>query len=323
MRKKNFRLTAASLILSAAIIAGPVPAYEGDFVMEDVPTTEQVFMPEEAPQEGEAPAAPEGEAPAPQEGEAPAPAPAPAEGEWVVNNEAITPQIEDADQLRFDKAVGGLYGEKYQPIAVLATQLVAGNNYAYLCRTPLTEAYAPVWRIIVVYEDLEGEVKLTSIRDLTIDDLKTVDEDEGATEDATGAWEIVGAQETAEETSGDGAAEDASGETGDAAEGAEAGTPATVEGISDTVLNAITTEHPGMTPIALLGQKGSGIVDYLVLCHGKADESATKESLCFVQVHEEGTGAEVKDTSIFRIKTCLDYLNEIYFRQKHGRKTGK
>lgn len=31
----------------------------------------------------------------------------------------------------------------------------------------------------------------------------------------------------------------------------------------------------------------------------------------------------VKDTSIFRIKTCLDYLNEIYFRQKHGRKTGK
>ena len=301
MRKKNFRLTAASLILSAAMIAGPVPAYEGDLVMEDVPTTEQVFMPEEtsqepAPQEEEAPAPQEEEAPAPQEEEAPAPASTPADGAWVVNNEAITPQIEDADQLRFDKAVGGLYGEKYQPIAVLATQLVAGNNYAYLCRTPLTEAYAPVWRIIVVYEDLEGEVKLTSIRDLAIDDLKTVDE--GTAEDASGAWEIAGAKETAE----DGAGEDAAAVADAAADTAEAAdASATVEGISDTVLNAITTKHAGMTPIALLAKKGNGIVDYLILCHGKADESAKKESLFFVQVHEEGTGAELKDASIVDI----------------------
>ena len=159
--RKNFKLTAASLIISAAMLAGTVPAFEGDIVMEDVPTTEEVFVVDEpAPQEGEAPAPQEGEAPAP-EGEAPAPEgeePAPQEETpalaqasdvWVVNSEALTPQLEDTDQVRFDKATAGLYGEKYQPIAVLATQVVAGSNYAYLCRTPLTEAYAPVWKRIL------------------------------------------------------------------------------------------------------------------------------------------------------------------------------
>ena len=45
--RKNFKLTAASLILSAAMIAGTVPAFEGDIVMEDVPTTEEVFVVDE------------------------------------------------------------------------------------------------------------------------------------------------------------------------------------------------------------------------------------------------------------------------------------
>ncbi len=336
--RKNFKLTAASLILSAAMIAGTVPAFEGDIVMEDVPTTEEVFVVDEpAPQEEEAPAPEEGEAPAPEGGEAPAPqeetpAVAQASDAWVVNSEALTPQIEDADQVRFDKATAGLYGEKYQPIAILATQVVAGSNYAYLCRTPLTEAYAPVWKIIVVYEDLEGNPKLTSIRDLTIDDLKTVAE--GTAEEATGAWEIEGAQAitenaTADTAAADGAATDAA--TADAAttdgttenagavagaetlvgpgtdtgaatpEGtetpAEAAAPAGPAVVPDTVQSAITTEHKGMTPIALLGKKGSAPVDYMVLCHGRANESATKESLCFVQVHEEGASVNVENTS--------------------------
>ena len=213
MRKRDFRLTAASIILSAAMIAGTVPAYEGDLTMEDVPVTEQVFVAEETPQEE----APQGEAP--QEGEAPAPAPA--DDVWVVNNEAITPQIEDADQLRFDKATGGIYGEKYQPIAVISTQIVAGSNYAYLCRTPLTEAYSPVWKIIVVYEDLEGEIKLTSIRDLTLDDLKTVEE--GTPEDATGAWEPAGAEAPAEDEEAAAEEETADGAAADAAPAADTG----------------------------------------------------------------------------------------------------
>lgn len=361
--RKNFKLTAASLIISAAMLAGTVPAFEGDIVMEDVPTTEEVFVVDEpAPQEGEAPAPQEGEAPAP-EGEAPAPEgeePAPQEETpalaqasdvWVVNSEALTPQLEDTDQVRFDKATAGLYGEKYQPIAVLATQVVAGSNYAYLCRTPLTEAYAPVWKIIVVYEDLEGNPKLTSIRDLTIDDLKTAAE--GTAEEATGAWEIAGAQAitedaTADEAAADGAATDGTTADGATTDGAAAGTTAdgatadtattdgtaenagTVAGaetlvgpgtdagaaapegtetsaeaaapagptvVPNTVLNAITTEHKGMTPIALLGKKGSAPVDYMVLCHGRANESATKESLCFVLVHEEGDSVKVESTS--------------------------
>lgn len=355
--RKNFKLTAASLIISAAMLAGTVPAFEGDIVMEDVPTTEEVFVVDEpAPQEGEAPAPQEGEAPAPEGGEAPAPqeetpALAQASDVWVVNSEALTPQLEDTDQVRFDKATAGLYGEKYQPIAVLATQVVAGSNYAYLCRTPLTEAYAPVWKIIVVYEDLEGNPKLTSIRDLTIDDLKTAAE--GTAEEATGAWEIAGAQAitedaTADEAAADGAATDGTTADGATTDGAAAGTTAdgatadtattdgtaenagTVAGaetlvgpgtdagaaapegtetsaeaaapagptvVPNTVLNAITTEHKGMTPIALLGKKGSAPVDYMVLCHGRANESVTKESLCFVLVHEEGDSVKVESTS--------------------------
>ena len=284
MRKKSFRLTAASIILSAAMIAGTVPAYEGDLAMEDVPTTEQVFVAEETPQEP----APEGEAPAP------------ANDAWVVNNQAITPQINDTDQVRFDKAVAGLYGEKYQPIAVLASQLVAGNNYAYLCRTPLTEAYAPVWKIIVVYEDLDGNSKLTSIRDLAIDDLKTVAE--SPAEDASGAWEIVGAKEEAAEDTDTETDADTTADAATGADAAEAAAPISLEGVSDTVLSAITTENASMTPIAFLGKKGSNIIDYMILCHGKADESAKKESLCFVQVHEESASTKVENTSILNME---------------------
>ncbi len=284
MRKKSFRLTAASIILSAAMIAGTVPAYEGDLAMEDVPTTEQVFVAEETPQEP----APEGEAPAP------------ANDAWVVNNQAITPQINDTDQVRFDKAVSGLYGEKYQPIAVLASQLVAGNNYAYLCRTPLTEAYAPVWKIIVVYEDLDGNSKLTSIRDLAIDDLKTVAE--SPAEDASGAWEIAGAKEEAAEDTDTETDADTAADAATGADAAEAAAPISLEGVSDTVLSAITTENASMTPIAFLGKKGSNIIDYMILCHGKADESAKKESLCFVQVHEESASTKVENTSILNME---------------------
>ena len=61
----------------------------------------------------------------------------------------------------FDKAIAGLVGMAYTPIATLATQVVAGTNYAFLAIT--TEDY-PIRHLYVikVYADLQGNAEITN-----------------------------------------------------------------------------------------------------------------------------------------------------------------
>ena len=64
----------------------------------------------------------------------------------------------------FKKAIGAQAGMDYEPIAVLATQVVAGQNIAYLCKGTLeTESPTTSWVIVVVYNDLQGEASITGV----------------------------------------------------------------------------------------------------------------------------------------------------------------
>ena len=64
---------------------------------------------------------------------------------------------EDA-QAAFDKALDGLVGAQYTPVALLSTQVVAGMNYCVLCKgADADDAYT----FLYLYIDLQGNAKLT------------------------------------------------------------------------------------------------------------------------------------------------------------------
>lgn len=93
-------------------------------------------------------------------------------GGWISNTEnpaEIPQEVLDA----FNKAIEGLEGCTYEPIALLASQVVAGMNYCLLCR--LTVVYPgeqptgiqPTYALVYVYQNIEGTCELARVEDIT------------------------------------------------------------------------------------------------------------------------------------------------------------
>lgn len=87
-------------------------------------------------------------------------------GGWISNTEnpaEIPQEVLDA----FNKAIEGLEGCTYEPIALLASQVVAGMNYCLLCR--LTVVYPdaqPAYALVYVYKSIEGACELARVEDI-------------------------------------------------------------------------------------------------------------------------------------------------------------
>ena len=93
---------------------------------------------------------------------------APAEGmlgAWQPTEDpAVTPQAAAA----LDEALSQFVGSTVTPVALLATQVVAGTNYCLLCKiTPVVPNPVGHWALVYVSKPLEGSAIL-----LTIDDLE-------------------------------------------------------------------------------------------------------------------------------------------------------
>lgn len=88
-------------------------------------------------------------------------------GGWISNTEnpaEIPQEVLDA----FNKAIEGLEGCTYEPIALLASQVVSGMNYCLLCR--LTVVYPdaqPTYALVYVYQSIEGACELARVEDIT------------------------------------------------------------------------------------------------------------------------------------------------------------
>ena len=60
-------------------------------------------------------------------------------------------------------------GVELEPIAYLGSQVVAGKNHAILCKsTPVAREAAGTYVIITVYQDLQGNCKITETKDVDI-----------------------------------------------------------------------------------------------------------------------------------------------------------
>lgn len=84
-------------------------------------------------------------------------------GGWSVPSDVTKLPLPDNANDAFDKASSGLTGSNIEPMALLGTQVVAGTNYATLCRvTPVTPDAIPSIQVVTVYADLQGNASFTS-----------------------------------------------------------------------------------------------------------------------------------------------------------------
>lgn len=87
-------------------------------------------------------------------------------GGWTVNagNPAEIPQ-EVTEAL--NKALDGWTGSHLEPVAYLASQVVAGSNYCLLCKcTTVTLEPVTSYAFVYIYADLEGGAKILRIADI-------------------------------------------------------------------------------------------------------------------------------------------------------------
>ena len=87
-------------------------------------------------------------------------------GGWTV---AENSEVTEDQKAVFDKAVEKLLGVNYEPVAYLASQVVAGVNHCFLCKaTVVSPNAAPAYKLVYIYQDLQGNATVTNIADLDI-----------------------------------------------------------------------------------------------------------------------------------------------------------
>ena len=88
----------------------------------------------------------------------------PVDGGWgAASDPAITEEV----RTLFDKALKGGDGVDYVPVTYLGMQVTAGYSHAILCQA--ADGYpgaVPRWVIVYLFEELDGHVTVTDIRDL-------------------------------------------------------------------------------------------------------------------------------------------------------------
>lgn len=194
----------------------------------------------------------------------PKPVDDPAAGSWEIADE-IRSSISDDERALFEKAMEGLAGADYEPVAVIATQPVSGTNRAFLCTGTVVSPDGGVgWHVISIYEDLEGDVKLLDIKELDI--AQPVLSEDPADAEMAGAWVAAKPESDA--------------------------LPAEMAELFEKAIAGV--EGVGCKPIALLGTQIVSGANYLVLCYGEPVVPDARGALYLVQIYADlDGGAEV------------------------------
>ena len=122
-------------------------------------------------------------------------------GGWTIPEDAA---VSDEARAAFEKAMEGLTGVSYQPVALVGTQLVSGTNYCILCEARVVYPDAvPYYALVYVYADLQGGAKILNIAILDIGDIAETGELKAAEEAPAalmGGWSVD--RESSVETEG-------------------------------------------------------------------------------------------------------------------------
>lgn len=142
--------------------------------------------------------------------------------------------------------------EKYTPIALLGTQVVAGNNYMFLVTENGKE-----YKVMIIYHDLEGNDKVTSISSIDLNKYVNVEKQDTNDEMVSGGWSTTIP---------------------------EKGNVIEIEvDFASAVVNAPKT----FTPIAVLGHQVVSGTNYAVLTYGKYND---KEGVYILTLYKDLEG---------------------------------
>lgn len=201
-------------------------------------------------------------------------------GGWKINTDAASLLTEDEAAI-FEKAETTLAGGAYTPIAVIATQVVAGTNYAFLCLgAPEEPEDLAAWYIVTLYNDLSGDVTTLSIRELDLTDI--ADSDSAYNPAFVGSWTPNGPSE--EE-------------------------PVLPDDAQEAFENA--TAHyvgVGYSPIALLGTQLVSGTNYRFLCYGTLVTRDPVTSWYVVDIYRDLDGeCTITDVRMLDLTDYIDY----------------
>lgn len=116
---------------------------------------------------------------------------APMSGSW---QRAESPVVSQEQTAVLEKGVETLTGASYEPLAYLASQVVAGTNHRFLCKvTPVAQGATPTYAVVTVYEDLEGSAQVIDVQDYT--DMVPEEQQEDSD------WTLTSSPELTEEAS--------------------------------------------------------------------------------------------------------------------------
>ena len=88
-------------------------------------------------------------------------------GGW---SRAESPVITEELEELIEKAAAKKMGMKYIPVAFLGRQIVAGTNYAVLCRiAPVVPNAVETYAIVYIYANLQGDAEITEVQELDVE----------------------------------------------------------------------------------------------------------------------------------------------------------
>ena len=184
-------------------------------------------------------------------------------GGWALNNDIQPLYIAEDVMNIFNKATESYTGMTLEPIVLLGSQVVAGKNYMFLCKgTTVTEEAKTSLQVVIVYNDLNGNASITSIKEF--DYTKYVSKEiENNYQEVTGGWTTI-----------------------------SSGVNGTLDEKTQTVFDNVTSTLTGFTykPIALLGTQVVAGTNYAVLCYGSASYDNKPEYIYLITIYEDLNG---------------------------------
>ena len=170
-------------------------------------------------------------------------------GRWTVSKARYSFLTSSQEKI-FSKAVDDLDGVNYEPVALLAKQVVAGTNYVFLCQgTTMTAEPAKAWYILTATKSPENDMTLQSVKKIKVSSIKTVKKARKGTLD--GGLQIVSIKNK-------------------------------TKALSNSARNVFWkgTKHYSkydLRPITLLGTQVVAGKKYRFLCYGKGTKSDVKD----------------------------------------------
>ena len=175
-------------------------------------------------------------------------------GSWQANKKASAVKLPKAVQKAFNKATKKYTGVTFTPMAYFGEQVVAGTNYALICKATTVTAKPTIsLKKVTIFVNLKGKAKITGVKNFN---LASYAKDKAyVVSNAPGSWLVPKNHSVATD----------------------------MPKAAVRAFNKATKNFDGnqLEPIAYLGKQLVSGTNYMFLCHGK---TITKEPVNLIQV---------------------------------------